>query len=188
MAMGCSCSSCARRSSCCSASEDATGGFAGIAGDFFLVVVCLGAVVCCVLVCSARAAATLEFGTQRHSAMGTTGRRRNALRFRALHSSELAPQNRRGVRILAEGRWVSLAQNLHHPVIEVIDGMIKDGLKTPVIFFMSFLNIISQTHANVFLFATQPNVVRTEHLNILHRNFGNTVCPPMQILLFGKQR
>src|SRR5260370_8542440 len=217
MPIGCSCSSCARRSSCCSAREDATGGLAG-AAERFLAGACFEAFACCAFVCGAlvcctNGAATLAFETQRQSVIEhVTEKKKNgspkslappqpcdidfaradreatAFRPRPLSLTELPPQRRRGIRILAEGRWVSLAQNFHHPVIEIIDGVIQDRLKTPVIFFVSLLNIISQTHANVFMFASQADVVGTEHLDILHGNFGHTICPPVQVLLFGKQR
>src|SRR5260370_8779261 len=196
MPIGCSCSSCARRSSCCSAREDARGGVAG-AGDGFLAGACLEAFACCAFVCGAlvcctNGAATLAFETQRQSVIEhVTEKKKNgspkslappqpcdidfaradreATAFwpRVLSLNELAPQRRRGIRILAEGRWVSLAQNFHHPVIPIIDGATQHRLKTPLIFFVSLLTILSPTHPHLFMFSPQSDVVATEHLDIL---------------------
>ena len=60
-------------------------------------------------------------------------------------AGELAPRNGRGIRVFAEGLRIAISQDLYHPVIEVIDRVAKDRLKTPVIFFVSLFNIISQT-------------------------------------------
>jgi hypothetical protein len=158
----------------------------------------------CWTFCCDRGAARIEFERQKQSPMenviaakagngktparrslsgsllsGSVGTERGSFPPRVFAVLKSAPQDGRGIGILAEGRWVSLAQNLDHPVIEVIDRMIEDGLKTPVIFFMSLLNIISQPHANVFMFTPQPDVVGTEHLDILHGNFGDTIGTPV---------
>src|ERR1700730_13420863 len=184
--MGCSCRSRASRSSCCSAAEPATGGLTGAAEDFFFAAVRFWVFVCC-----ASGAAMLGLETHKHSALDTRNDSARDLRARISRRaagenaspprvppvSRLAPQNRRRIGILAQGLWVSLTQDLNHPVIEVIDGVDQDRLKTPVIFFVSLFNIISQTQANVFMFASQTNVVGTEHFNILHGNFGDTIRP-----------
>src|SRR5690242_9138830 len=151
--MGCSCRSRASRSSCCSAREEATGGLAGIAaGLFFLAVApllvrlgaCAGCPACCAD-CKAFAAG----GTDKHStheARNDDARKPRATIARLMARADrdtsprplspllkLASRNRRGIRIFAEGRWVSLTQDLHHPVVEIIHRMHEDGLKTPVI-------------------------------------------------------
>src|SRR5690349_15914863 len=136
--MGCSCKSCASFSSCCSASEVATGGLAGVTEDFFLARVRLGA--CgCGIVCCTRGDAVTGFVRNKHSAqekrIGSAKNLRagifaaaeeNAPPPRALPASKLAPRNWRGIGIFAQGRWVSLAQDFDHPVIEVIDRMDQD--------------------------------------------------------------
>src|SRR5690242_2819412 len=209
--MGCSCRSCASRSSCCSASEEATGGLAGIAtGLLFLavapVVLRFGACACwldCWPACCASTCAAAQGDAHTHTAHDTRNDEARKPRAKIARLTaradrdifppplsplrKLAPRNRRGIRIFAEGRWVALTQDFHHPVVEIIHWMHQDRLKTPIILFMSFLNIISQTDANVFMFASQTDLVGTEHFNILHGTFGHAVGPPVQILLFRLQ-
>jgi len=60
-------------------------------------------------------------------------------------AGKLAPQSGRGIRIFAKGLRIAIAQDLHHPVIEVIDRMAEYRLKTPAIFLVSLFDIISQT-------------------------------------------
>jgi hypothetical protein len=103
-------------------------------------------------------------------------------------AGKLAPQSGRAIRIFAKGLGIAIAQDLHHPVIEVIDGMAKNRLKTPTILFMSLLDIISQTYANVSMLAPQKNLVGAEHLDILHGNFGDAIGSPVQVLFLWKQR
>src|SRR5207245_10567169 len=63
-------------------------------------------------------------------------------------ASKLAPYNRRGIGLLAEVLWVSLAQKFDNPIAEIIDRMDLDRLKTPVILFLRLINIIQQTQTN----------------------------------------
>src|ERR1700730_7435979 len=201
--MGCSCKSRASLSSCVAASELATGGRVGVAEDFFfLTAVRFWGAACC-----ARGVAMLTLEKQKNSAPDK--RIRSAKKSRDISSgagreadifllrvfllsvpevSELAPRHWRGIWIFAECGWVTFAQDFNHPIIEVIDGMDQDRLKTPVIFFMRFLNIISQTQANVFMFSPQTDVIGTEHFNILHRNFGDAIRPAVQVLFLRLQR
>src|ERR1700732_4140934 len=196
--MGCSCRSRASRSSCCAASELPTGGLVGIAdGFFFLTAVRFWGAACCT-----RGLAMLSLEKQKNSALDKricstrkprnisrrAGREADIFLLRVLEVSELAPQHRRGIWIFAECGWVAFAQDFNHPVIEVVDWMDQDRLKTPVIFFMCFLNIISQTQANVFMFAPQTDFIGTEHFNILHRNFGDAIRSAVQVLFFRLQR
>src|SRR4029077_1341673 len=195
--MGCSCRSRASLSSCVAASELPTGGLVGIAdGFFFLAAVRFWGAACC-----ARGLAMLTLEKQKNSALdkrirsakksrniSSGGRETNIFLLRVSEISELAPRHWRGIWIFAECGWVTFAQDFNHPVIEVIDGMDQDRLKTPVIFFMRFLNIISQTEANVFMFASQTDFVGTEHFNILHRNFGDAIRPAVEVLFLRLQR
>src|SRR5580704_11607756 len=195
--MGCSCRSRASLSSSVAASELPTGGLVGIAdGFFFLTAVRFWGAACC-----ARGLAMLTLEKQKNSALDKrirsarkprnisrrAGREADIFLLRVREVSELAPQHWRGIWIFAECGWVTLAQDFNHPIIEVIDGMDQDRLKTPVIFFMRFLNIISQTQANVFMFAPQTDVIGTEHFNVLHRNFGDAIRPAVQVLFLRLQ-
>jgi hypothetical protein len=107
--------------------------------------------------CCARGLAMLTLEKQKNSALDKrirsakesrnisrgAGREADIFLLRVPEVSELAPRHWRGIWIFAECSWVAFAQDFNHPVIEVIDGMDQDRLKTPVIFFMRFLNIIS---------------------------------------------
>src|SRR5207302_641286 len=200
--MGCSCKSRASRSSCCSASEVVTGGLVGVTEDFFLAAGRFW-VLTCRTACCVDGDAMPGFEAQKHTAhnkaIGNTKNMRTLILSRGaaredtsspgvLNTSKLAPQNRRGIGILAEVFWVSLAQNFDHPIVEIIDRMAQDRLKTPVIFFVSLFDIIPQTQANVLMFASQTDLIRTEHFNILHGNLGDAIRPPVQILLLWLQR
>ena len=200
--MGCSCRSRASLSSCVAASELPTGG--GWSGRrlFFLTAVRFWVVACC-----ARGPAMHTLEKQKNSplaAKGSAARKSHGIFPRGAgreadifllrvflltvpEVSELAPRHWRGIWIFAECGWVTFAQDFNHPVIEVIDGMDQDRLKTPVIFFMCFLNIISQTQTNVFMFSPQTDVIGTEHFNVLHRNFGDAIRPAVQVLFLRLQ-
>src|ERR1700756_4176699 len=196
--MGCSCKSRASLSSWVAASEVPTGGLVGIAdGFFFLAAVRFWGAACC-----ARGLAMLTLERQKNSAQDKRIRRAKESQnissrarretdmslLRLSEVSELAPRHWRGIWIFTECGWVAFAQDFNHPVIEVIDGMSQDRLKAPVIFFMCFLNIISQTQANVFMFAPPTDFIGREHFNILHRNFGDAIRPAVQVLFLRLQR
>src|ERR1700739_909521 len=195
--MGVSCRSRASLSSCVGASGLPTGGLVGITDGFFF----LTAVRFCGAACCARGLAMLTLEKQKNSALAKrirsakksrntssgAGRETDIFLSRVPEVAESAPWHWRGIWIFAECGWVALAQDLNHPVVEVIDGMDQDRLKTPVIFLMCFLNIISQTQANVFMFASQTDFIGTEHLNILHRNFGDAIRPAVEVLFLRLQ-
>jgi len=48
-----------------------------------------------------------------------------------------------GVGILAKGVSVAFRKDFHQPAIKVIDWMVHDGFKTPVVFSMSFFNVVT---------------------------------------------
>src|SRR6266513_5740508 len=82
----------------------------------------------------------------------------------------------RGVRIFAEGVCVPFGQDFHNPAIKVVDRMVHDGFETAIVFSMSFFNVVSQSDAEVFVLAAYAHLLRPEHLDILHRNFGDPIC------------
>ena len=93
----------------------------------------------------------------------------------------------RGVRIFAQGVRVPFGKDFHHPAIKVIDGVIHDWFEAAVVFSMSFFNVVFQSDAEIFVLAAQAHLLRPEHFNILHRNFGNPVRAAVQFLFFGGQ-
>ena len=58
-----------------------------------------------------------------------------------------------GVGIFAEGVWVAVGEDFHQPAIKVIHRMVHDGFKTPVILSVGFFNVITQSDADVLIFA-----------------------------------
>jgi hypothetical protein len=93
----------------------------------------------------------------------------------------------RCVGIFAERAGVTVRQNLDHPTVKIIHGMIHDGFETAVVFAMSFLNVVFQSDAEIFIFAAQANLFRPQHFNILHGNFRHPICTSVQFLfLSGK--
>jgi len=58
-----------------------------------------------------------------------------------------------GVRIFAQGSSVSLRQNFHHPPVKIVHRMVHDRFEATVVLSMSFLNVVFQSDANVFVFA-----------------------------------
>src|ERR1700733_4423017 len=88
------------------------------------------------------------------------------LRARALEdagraTANLVPGGSCGVRIFAEGMRVALRKNLHHPAIKVIHRVVHDGFEPPVVFSMSFLNVITQSDADIFVLAAEAYLLRS---------------------------
>ena len=81
---------------------------------------------------------------------------------------------------------VALRENLHHPAIKIVDRVIHDGFEPPVIFSVSFLNVIPQPNADILVLSAETHLLRSQHLNILHRNFGHPIRAAVQLLLFGR--
>src|SRR5437016_9474497 len=98
-----------------------------------------------------------------------------ALRRRAA-SVRLMMARGRGVRIFAEGVCVPFGQDFHHPAIKVVDRMVHDGFETAIVFSMSFFNVVFQSETEVFVLSAYAHLLRPEHLDILHRNFGDPIC------------
>ena len=71
---------------------------------------------------------------------------------------ELVPEHSRGVGIFAECAVVSSSEDLEHPVMEVIHGMIGNRAEAPVIFLTSLVEIHTKSLTNVFILATGLNV------------------------------
>src|SRR5258707_1407024 len=67
----------------------------------------------------------------------------------------------RSVGIFAEGMCIAVGKDLHHPAIKVIHRVVHDGLEAPVVLSMSFLNVVPQTIANIFVLASQLHLLRT---------------------------
>ncbi len=61
------------------------------------------------------------------------------------------------------------------------------GLNLRSYSLMSFFNVVFQSDADISVFAAQSNLFRTQHFNILHRNFGHTICAPVEFLFLGSQ-
>jgi hypothetical protein len=59
----------------------------------------------------------------------------------------------RGVGILAQGVWVAIGENFHHPAIKIIHWMVHDGLEAAVVFSMSFFNVVFQSDAEISVLA-----------------------------------
>ncbi len=72
------------------------------------------------------------------------------------------PQNGRGIRIFAEGLGVAIGQNFHHPIVEIIHGMILNRAKTAVVFLARFINVNAQTDTDIFMFTAQANFFRLQ--------------------------
>src|ERR1700688_3810094 len=188
--MGCSCRSRARRSSSWSAAGSATGGLAGAAvegfrttGRFRLFAGTCGAAWLAPKAEPDNAATNRKAGARNLSGATASLRTRkesppvSGCGF--IFASKLTPYNRRGIRITPESLWISLAKDFDHPVIKVIHWMAQNRLEAPVIFFVSLFNIISQTETNVSMLPSQTDLVGPEHLNILHRNFGDAIGSPV---------
>ena len=71
----------------------------------------------------------------------------------------LVPQNRRGIGIFSKGLGIALGENFHHPVMEIIHGMILNRAEAAVVFFAGFINVTAQPVTDVFVFASQANVL-----------------------------
>jgi hypothetical protein len=88
----------------------------------------------------------------------------------------------RGVGVFAEQGRITVGKDLHQPAIKVIDWVVHDGLESAVVFSMSFLNVVFQSDADISVFAAQSNEFRSQHFNILHRNFGHAICAAVEFL------
>ncbi len=105
---------------------------------------------------------------------------------RNLPNGKLVVLNGR-VRIFTERARVAFRQNLHQPFVKIVDWVIHDRLEAAVVFAMSFLNVVFQSDTDVFVLAGQAYLFRSQHFNILHRNFRYPICTPVQFLfLSGK--
>ena len=65
------------------------------------------------------------------------------------------------VGIIAEGRNVAFRKNFDHPAVKVVHWVVHDGLKSTIVFSMSFLNVVFQSDADVFVFTAQPDLLWT---------------------------
>src|SRR4029077_16096276 len=81
---------------------------------------------------------------------------------------KLAAQDRGGIGILAKCFGIATGQNLHHPVIEVIHRVRSDRLETAIVLFMSLLNVITQSKAQILILAPDSHILGSQHLDVLH--------------------
>jgi hypothetical protein len=100
-------------------------------------------------------------------------------------TGELTLARGRCVRIFAKGVRVTFGKDFHHPAVKVVHGMVHDGFEAAVVFSMSFFNVVFQSNAEIFVLAAQPHLLRSEHFNILHRNFRHPICTAVQFLFLG---
>src|SRR6267143_6941441 len=91
----------------------------------------------------------------------------------------------RGVRVVSERVRVPFGEDFHHPAIKVIHRMVHDWFEAAVVFSMSFFNVVFQSDAEISVLAAEAHLLRSEHLYVLHRNFGYAIRAAMQFLLFG---
>src|ERR1700693_1396552 len=68
----------------------------------------------------------------------------------------------RGVRIIAEGMRITLREDLHHPAIKVIHRVVHDRFESTVVFSMSFLNVITQSDADIFVLPAEAHLLRSK--------------------------
>src|SRR3984957_17809769 len=55
-------------------------------------------------------------------------------RYSVFIAVELVPQDRRRIRVLPEGFRITVSQNGHRVIVEVIHGMIEDSFKSAIVF------------------------------------------------------
>ncbi len=94
------------------------------------------------------------------------------------------PHYRRGIRVFSEGCRITVRQNHNHPIVEVIDWVIQDGFEAAIVFLPSFIQVVAQAHANVFVLSGHAHIFRAEHFDVLHGDFGNPLGAAMQFLKF----
>ena len=79
----------------------------------------------------------------------------------SIPAANLVPGRSCGVRIFAEGMRVAFSEDLHHPAIKVIHRVVHDGSEPPVVFSMSFLNVITQSDADIFVLPAEAHLLRS---------------------------
>jgi hypothetical protein len=100
----------------------------------------------------------------------------------------LVPQDRRGIRIFSEGVVAALGENFHHPMVEIIDGMILNRSEAAVIFLTGLIEITSQPLTEIFVLATQFNFFGPQQLYVLHGDFRVPAGATMQVSQVVRQR
>src|ERR1700730_18599544 len=75
-------------------------------------------------------------------------------------AASVVPGCGRVVRIFAEGMRIALREDLHHPAIKVIHRVVHDGFEPPVVFSMSFLNVITLSDADIFVLSAEAHLLR----------------------------
>jgi len=63
-----------------------------------------------------------------------------------------------------------------------------DGLEPAIVFFVSLLNVITQSVTQILILAPEPHILRAQHSDVLHGNLGDSEGPPVQFLLFWWQQ
>ncbi len=67
----------------------------------------------------------------------------------------LVPENGRGIRIFSEGFRIALGENFHHPVMEIIHGMILNRAETTIVFLAGFIEITAQPVTDILVLASR---------------------------------
>ena len=93
----------------------------------------------------------------------------------------------RDVGVVAEGVGIAVGKDFHHPAVKVVHRVVHDRFETAVIFSMSFFNVVFQSDAEIFLFAPEPYLLRSQHFDVLHRNFRHAIGAPVQFLFFRRE-
>ena len=60
--------------------------------------------------------------------------------------------------------------------------MIQDGFEAAIVFLPSFIQVVAQSYANVFILSSHSHVFGPKHLDVLHGYFGHPLGAPMQLL------
>ena len=63
-----------------------------------------------------------------------------------------------------------------------------NGLKAAIVFFVSLLNVITQSETQILFLAPKPHILGPQHADILHAYFCNAKGAPVQFLLVRWQQ
>src|SRR5208282_1143584 len=94
----------------------------------------------------------------------------------------LVPQDGRRIGVLSEGFAIAPGENLHHPMMEVIDGMILDRAEAPIVFLAGLVKIAAQPMADIFVLAAKGDILGSQEFDVLHGHFCEAVRATMQVL------
>ena len=63
-----------------------------------------------------------------------------------------------------------------------------DRLESAIVFFVSLLNVITQSETQILVLAPDPHVLGAQHPDVLHRNLGHAEGASVQFLLVWWQQ